>query len=129
MRYLSRGFAVSTIRRGTVVAQLLGGYLDGARRGLRVLTVEPDEDAYCVYVHEIEDVGGPEVAEFPPWSADGGDAVVCSDTPEAVLSFAEQQLDADPERWINGSMLDDEYGDYVRAGRPPTLSPPPDRLP
>jgi hypothetical protein len=117
---------VGAIRRGAVVAQLLGGYDDGARRGLRVLTVQPDDDAYCLYVHDIEDVGGPDLDEFPPWSESGddGDATVCSETPDALLSYAEQQLGADPGRWINLSMLDDEYDDFVYAGRPVNLKPP-----
>jgi hypothetical protein len=122
-RYLTRSFAVGAIRRGTVVAQLLGGYCDGVRQGLRVLTVQPDGDAFCLYIHDIEDVGGPELEEYPPWGADD-DATVCSQTPDALLSFAEQQLGADPGRWVNGSMLDDEYADYVAAGRPARLTPP-----
>jgi hypothetical protein len=110
------------------VAQLLGGYADGGRRGLRVLTVQPEGEAYCLYVHDIEDVGGAELTEFPPWAAGGaaddGDAAVCAETPGALFSFAEHRLAADPERWVNGSMLDDEYADYVGAGRPALLPPP-----
>lgn len=123
MRYLTRSFAVGAIRRGAVVGQLLGGYGDGERRGLRVLTVQPDGDAFCLYVHDMEDIGGPELDEFPPWGPDD-DATVCSHAPDALLSFAEQQLGADPGKWVNGSMLDDEYADYVAAGRPIALEPP-----
>ena len=47
-----------------------------------------------------------------------------SQTPDALLSYAEQQLGADATRWVNGSMLDNEYLDYVRAGRPANLTPP-----
>jgi hypothetical protein len=127
VRYLTRSFAAGAIRRGAIVDQLLGGYGDGDRHGLRVLTVQPDGEAFCLYVHEILDVGGTDFAdltEFPPWDDESGDAAVCSQTPDALLSYAEQQLGADATRWVNGSMLDDEYLDYVRAGRPANLTPP-----
>jgi hypothetical protein len=133
MRYLTRNFAVGAIRRGALVGQFLGGYADGEQRGLRVLTVQPDEQAYCLYVHDIMDIGDSDfcdLAEFPPWaqpaeSDESGEATVCSAAPDVLLSFAEEQLGADPGRWVNGSMLDEEYADYVRAGRAPTLDPPP----
>ncbi|MEU6277195.1 hypothetical protein ABZ871_33080 [Streptomyces populi] len=82
--------------------------------------------AYEVYVHTVEDVGHErffDLVEFPPLDVDEDDEefgrlVATADDPSTALAAAEQVTGALRERWVNESLVQDEYGDFVRAGRP-----------
>ncbi|GAA2621255.1 hypothetical protein GCM10010411_66430 [Actinomadura fulvescens] len=54
-----------------------------------------------------------------------GRTVATSESAEEALSIAEREVRAGPRRWVNGSVLLDEYIDYLERaarwarGRPP----------
>lgn len=48
----------------------------------------------------------------------GGRTVAQSDSPEDALEVAERKLGAQRNKWVNSSVLADEYGDYIQRGRP-----------
>ncbi|MFD9727370.1 hypothetical protein [Streptomyces sp. NPDC059072] len=87
--------------------------------------------AYEVYLHTVEDAGSEsflDLGEFPPLDPDDGDdefgrLLGIAEDPLAALIAAEQCSGAERGRWVNENVVQDEYGDFVRAGRPPRASP------
>ncbi|MFG2006658.1 hypothetical protein ACGFNU_46680 [Spirillospora sp. NPDC048911] len=139
-RYLTRSFAVGTVSRGQEISQLLGSFEEEGRRGLRWACVWPARrfEPIRVRLYEVEDLGpgtlpmdefpafhpaenfDPEtlrVAESRRDDAGGRTVATCGSAEEAV-SIAEREVGADPRRWVNGSVLLDEYNDYLEQSRP-----------
>lgn len=87
--------------------------------------------SYEVYVHTVEDVGHErffDLVEFPPFDAEEdeeefGRFVATTEDPSTALAAAEEATGAVRGRWVNEGMIQDEYGDFVRAGRPADHSP------
>jgi hypothetical protein len=80
------------------------------------------------YLHCRQDVGSAwfmDVEEFPPLAeADGeedfGQLIAVGEEWSAAISAAETATGAVRSRWVNASVLGDEYADFVHAGRPAT---------
>jgi hypothetical protein len=74
----------------------------------------------------VEDVGHErlfDLVEFPSFDADQdeeefGRLVATAEDPSTALAAAEEVTGAVPGRWVNESIVQDEYADFVRAGRP-----------
>ncbi|MGW3140185.1 hypothetical protein [Streptomyces sp. NPDC001139] len=83
--------------------------------------------AFEVYLHVVEDVGSEsalDLGEFPPFDPDDepgefGRLLGRVEDPLAALVLAEQSTGALRRWWVNQNVVQDEYGDFVRAGRPP----------
>ncbi|MFF2468459.1 hypothetical protein [Streptomyces mirabilis] len=111
--------------------QFLGPVRAPGRIGVRYVEVRPTKASYEVYVHTVEDVGHErffDLDEFPPFDADEdeekfGRLVATADDASTALAAAEKDTGAVRGRWVNESMVQDEYGDFVRAGRPTDQSP------
>lgn len=131
MRYLTEAFIVEALERGRPVEQFLGPVGAPDRPGVSYVEVRPTKAAYEVYVHTVEDIGHErffDLVEFPPSDADEdeeefGRLVATAEDPSTALATAEEATGAVRERWVNESMVQDEYGDFVRAGRPADQSP------
>nr|WTB28809.1 hypothetical protein OG781_03970 [Streptomyces sp. NBC_00830] len=69
-----------------------------------------------------------DVIEFPPPDPDDeeeefGRLITSADHALGALAAAEDSTGAVRERWVNESVTQDEYRDFVRAGRPTDASP------
>ncbi|WP_327714559.1 hypothetical protein OG381_03300 [Streptomyces sp. NBC_00490] len=125
MRYLTESFALGALRRGRPVEQFLGPAGSSERPGIRYVEVRPTKTRYEVYLHTLEDVGHEtfvDVVEFPPLRTDDaeedfGRLVATRDDPLAALAAAEDITGAARGRWVNVGLVQDEYHDYVVAGR------------
>ncbi|MEU8688519.1 hypothetical protein [Streptomyces sp. NPDC048665] len=131
MRYLTEDFIVGALKRGRPVEQFLGPVGAPGRLGVSYVEVRPAKASYEVYVHAVEDVGHEgflDLGEFPPLDADPdaeefGRLVAVAEDPSNALAAAKQATGAVRGRWVNENIVQDEYGDFVRAGRPSDQSP------
>ncbi|MFF1606020.1 hypothetical protein ACFVYV_53615 [Streptomyces mirabilis] len=131
MRYLTEAFVVGALKRGRPVEQFLGPVGAPGRLGVSYVEVRPTKASYEVYVHTVEDVGHEglsDLVEFPPFDADQdeeefGRLVATAEDPSTALTAAEEATGAVRGSWVNESMVQDEYGDFVLAGRPADQSP------
>ncbi|MEV7685337.1 hypothetical protein ACFW1F_02100 [Streptomyces bungoensis] len=77
-------------------------------------------------LHTLEDVGHEtfvDLVEFPPFDPgdedeEFGRLLATRDDPLVALAAAEEATGAVRGRWVNTGMVQDEYLDYVKAGRP-----------
>ena len=126
VRYLIEPFALGALRRGKSIGQFLGGVPESEKPCIRWVEVRPDGGRYRVVLHTLEDVGGEgfaDLIEFPPLDPDDEDEefgreIGSADDPLAALHLAEARAGAVRERWVNQGVEQDEYLDFVRAGRP-----------
>ncbi|MEV0663361.1 hypothetical protein ACIBI3_06940 [Actinomadura luteofluorescens] len=130
MRYLPMSLALGALRRGRAIEQLLGGFVEDGRRGVRYAVITPTPGGVC-YVSctavedtmELDRYDGllyPSDDAFYPEDAnrEGARTVGTASTPEAAIELAARELDADPRWWVNLGMLGYEYRDFVERGRP-----------
>ncbi|GAB2628747.1 hypothetical protein GCM10027168_70590 [Streptomyces capparidis] len=93
---------------------------------MRYVEVRPVREGFEVLLHTVEDVGSEsflDLGEFPPFdpgdeASEFGRLLGMSEDPLAALRLAEQHAGAVGGRWVNEGVVQDEYGDFVRAGRP-----------
>ncbi|MFG2949716.1 hypothetical protein [Streptomyces adustus] len=131
MRYLTESFALGALKLGRPVEQFLGPAGSPERPGIRYIEVRPAKNRYEIYLHTLEDVGNEtfvDVVEFPPLYTDDeeeefGRLVATRDDPLVALATAEDFTGAGRERWVNVGVVQDEYLEYVVAGRPANSSP------
>ncbi|MFI1154703.1 hypothetical protein [Streptomyces sp. NPDC020817] len=131
MRYLTEPFALAALRRGRPVEQFLGPVHAAGRLGVHYVEVRPRQGMFEVFLHTVEDVGHEtflDLAEFPPLSTgteqeEFGRLVTTADDPLSALEAAEHITGAVRQRWVNATMSQVEYADFVLAGRPRRSSP------
>ena len=122
MRYLTPSFAIGALRRGKQIEQFLGGFDKGEKHVIRWVALSPAKDHITLYLSEVIDVGTDtfwDLSGFPPLDPDEetwGKIVGTLTNPDEALSFAEHELGAAPDRWVNHGVVGSEYGDY-RATR------------
>ncbi len=124
MRYLAPIFQESTLRRGKSLEQFLGS---GTRRNentIRCLELRPTALGVEVWLHEAADIGDERHLDYYPFiyhddvNGDPVAAVALLDSPAAALEFAVLRLGVSPSRWTNLGVSQDEYLDFIKAGRP-----------
>ncbi|MFE6977372.1 hypothetical protein [Streptomyces sp. NPDC057682] len=131
MRYLAESFILGALRRSRSVEQFLGPVGPPERRGVRYVEVRAARTSYEVYVHAVEDVGHEGFVDldvFPPFDQDAeeedfGQLLGTTEDPQDALTLAEERTGAVPGRWVNQGVVQDEYRDFVRAGRRSGMSP------
>ncbi|MFI6285162.1 hypothetical protein ACIBCM_10450 [Streptomyces sp. NPDC051018] len=131
MRYLVEPFIIGALRRGRSVEQFLGPVGSPERPGVRYAEVRAARTSYEVYVHAVEDVGHEDFLDldvFPPLDQDAeeedfGQLLGTAEDPQDALVLAEECTGAVRGRWVNQGVVQDEYRDFVRAGRPSRISP------
>ncbi|MFD7985391.1 hypothetical protein ACFV4M_18745 [Kitasatospora indigofera] len=127
MRYLTGSFALGALRRGRTIEQFLGMAGRPDRPGIRWVEVRPSASGYLIVLHTAEDVGGEhfhDLVEFPALDSDSqeedfGQAIATAQDESAAMAIAEAGTGAVPGRWVNAGIAQDDYLDFVRAGRPP----------
>ncbi|NUK08360.1 hypothetical protein HRW23_24915 [Streptomyces lunaelactis] len=131
MRYLAESFALDALRRGRSVEQFLGPAYAAGRLGVRYVEVRPKGGRYEIFLHTVEDAGHEtfmDLVEFPPLNPDNNEEefgllITAAGDPLAALQAAEDCTGAVRHRWVNATMAQDEYSDFVQAGRPQHSSP------
>lgn len=131
VRYLAESFALTALRRGRPVEQFLGPAGSPELAGIRYVEVRPVRTRYDIFLHALQDIGHEtfvDLVEFPPLDPDedeedfGRLLATCAD-PLGALTAAEQATGALRGRWVNAGVVQDEYLDWVKAGRPADSSP------
>jgi hypothetical protein len=114
-RHLTENEAVSALRRGRAVEQLLDEARHEGRSTVRWLSIFRREDAFVVLVHHVYDDGSPafrDLSEFEPVDIEEdvgeGTQVAREPEPETALMAASSH-GAVPERWVNEGVVADEY--------------------
>ncbi|GAB7184589.1 hypothetical protein ATKI12_4420 [Kitasatospora sp. Ki12] len=129
MRHLTRSFAVGALRRGTQIEQFLGAFEHEGRQALRWLALGPGREGITIYLSEVEDVGSTTysaVDDFPSIDPDDntwGKVIATKSTPEEALDLAENELGAQPGRWVNEGLVCSEYHDYKMAAQDELTNP------
>ncbi|GLY83389.1 hypothetical protein [Actinoallomurus iriomotensis] len=127
MRHLTRPFTEGTLRRGREVEQLLEAFEQDGRRGLRWASISPPtrSHGFIVGLHTVEDLDDTyrlTVDEYPSFhetdEEDFGQTIGETKSANEAIDLAARELGADPARWVNQGVLQDEYNDYVKQGRP-----------
>ncbi|MFF9607637.1 hypothetical protein ACF1GY_36150 [Streptomyces sp. NPDC014684] len=93
---------------------------------MRYVEVRATKGPFGIYLHTVEDVGSEsflDLGEFPPFDPDDeagefGRLLGTAEEPLAALVVAEERTGAARGRWVNENVVQDEYSDFVRAGRP-----------
>jgi hypothetical protein len=116
-RYLTWHEAVSALRRGKAVEQLLPARPHHGQPTVRWLAVYPRDGLFVVGLHHVLDPCDPQfldVTEFAPvdeWEGVGeGVEVDNAPCPEHALRAA-ARFGAVPERWVNQFVVAEEYRD------------------
>lgn len=122
MRHLLATDISAALRRGEHVEQFLGTSPAGVGY-IRHVELRPSNNAIEVWVHDVEDMGNEsflDLYEFASLEPDGSEGPVATFSGASVaVDYAERSLGADAERWVRPGVVQDEYLDYIRGGRPP----------
>ncbi|WP_405015848.1 hypothetical protein OHV05_01130 [Kitasatospora sp. NBC_00070] len=126
MRYLTEPFALGALRRGRAIEQFLGAAGTPEKPGIRWVEIRPKASGYLVVLHTAEDVGGEhfrDLVEFPPLDSDDGEEdfgqeIATTEDEPSAMAIAEASTGAVHHRWVNAGIAQDDYLDFVRAGRP-----------
>jgi hypothetical protein len=126
MRYLAESFIVGALRRGSCVEQFLGMVGGSSVPGVRWVEVVPRGEGFVIVLHEVQDIGSEQyvdLVEFPELPGRDGEErfgieVGVAGEASDALDLAETMTGAVRQRWVNAGVAQDEYRDFVRAGRP-----------
>jgi hypothetical protein len=126
VRFLEESFVLGALSRGRAVEQFLGPAGDAEALGISWVEVVPGHAGFRVVLHTSADVGSEhfcDLMEFPALDLDDEDEEFGREIAEVAtavdaLAIAEARTGAIRDRWVNGGMAQDEYRDFVRAGRP-----------
>jgi hypothetical protein len=122
-RYLVADQIGSALRLGKSVEQFLGGSADGLV--ISWIEIRPKADGFQLWHFEVCDDGHEEFLDlysFSPASGDWPESPVSTHaTPDDALTEAVRAFNADPSRWVNQFLIQDEYRDYLPT-RPNTTA-------
>ena len=126
MRYLTRQFAISGLRRGKGIEQLLGGADVDGEPAVRWVAVSPMTGQYRVSLHTVQDLDDDQAGDLSEflsldpvdeaYAGEGRELGATNDEEDAIL-LAERLTGAAPDRWVNYAVAGEEYMDYVRSRR------------
>jgi len=119
MRYVSQGFLESTLRRGKSLEQFMGG---GTRDGERVIShleLRPTPGGIEIWRFVVPDIGSSECLDLYDFGGEKDEELICVVASAAdAFSYAQSRLGALCNRWVNEGVTQDEYADFMAAGRP-----------
>lgn len=119
MRFVAQTFLESTLRRGKSLEQFLGGAVLGNESAIRWLELRPASNSIEVWEFVAPDCGNQEHFDFYEFlGVEDGNLAATLPSPSEALAFAQAHLGAKPERWVNQFVAQDEYRDFIHAGRP-----------
>ena len=120
-RYLIPSFIRSALGRGQAVEQFLGGFMHGEEPAVRWISVAPEDGEVVLSLHEVYDQGREDfldLYDFTPIGDDGDEdgepaAEHRVSTLEEALALAAERYGADPARFVNAGVVQDEYADHL----------------
>ncbi len=122
-RYLIDPFLRSALNRGRNVAQFLGGFDADGEPAIRWLTLRADGGTFVLSLWEAVE---PKEVFYDVWEFKGlGDepyeptAEHRCKTIDDALALAGTAYGANRDRWVNESMVGDEYHDFREGRWPP----------
>ncbi len=119
MRYLQGFFVEGALCRGVSIEQFLGGRVANDLRTIRWIEIRPTQGEYEVWLFEVADLGSLDEVDVYEFGTDDIEAPIFKGrSVQDALEHAHTQLGAKPERWVNQFVIQSEYEDFVRAGRP-----------
>ena len=119
MRFLQGTFIEGSLERGASIEQFLGGGVLNDQRIIRWIEIRPTRSQYEVWLFQVADLGSLDQLDLYEFGTDDIEAPAFKgQSAREALAFAHAQLGATPERWVNKSVVQSEYEDFIRAGRP-----------
>ncbi|MBS0567123.1 MAG: hypothetical protein JSS59_06875 [Proteobacteria bacterium] len=126
MRHLSEVGALETLRRGKPIEQFLGRSPSDSTC-IRYIELRPSSDLIEVWVHDVADIGGEEfldLYEFQDSATSDPETPACAfEEAQAAATYAYVELSASANRWVNQSVTQSEYLDFIRLDRPDVWPP------
>lgn len=117
MRHVADTFLESTLRRGASLEQFMGGSTVAGDRFVRWLELRPTSVGVEVWDYVAPDFGEECIDLYDLMSVELEPLAVVSDAAQA-LAFAQSELGASSRRWVNQGVSQDEFMDFLQAGRP-----------
>jgi len=117
--YLAKSELLARIRLGKEVTQWLGHVDEADYTIIKWLAVGRTGNQYYVFYNESFDEGDEhflDVGEFTSVDPDAEEET-SFDSAEDAVSFAIEQRGASIDKFVTGSMLDEEYAKYLKAKR------------
>jgi hypothetical protein len=118
MRYLTQSFLKSALSRGKVVEQFIGSVTRDELAGLRFLQLSVEAGKISITIFDVDDIGSEDfldIYSFPSLIEDeeyDRPTRTYDDLTEA-LEDADSSFGANPHRWTNEGLAQDEYQDYL----------------
>jgi hypothetical protein len=131
---LQGAMAIRALRNKEVMEQFLGPTDPSGPPGIAVVTVWPlltnyARTRWAVTLHEVVEINDGEwhsLETLPPLDKREkrgmGRDLVLRDTPREALEYAEWFTGATRDRWVTCFKTDDQYEEWMEAGRPPLPS-------
>ena len=123
-RYLTIDEIDGALGRECSVEQFLGQVADSGVLGVRHLELRPAKGQIELWLYDSEDLGDEnylDIYSFPSFTPEPPDApVAVFEDLSSALSFAGAHFSALSDHWVNQSVSQSDYLDFVRAGRPST---------
>ncbi len=120
MRHLHPTFLETTLRRGKSIELFIGGHDRAGERMICWLEVRPNGNEFEVWKHEAPDIG--DTHRLDIYAFDGVEnleaPLATTQSAEDALSYAHSKLGASSNRWVNQGVTQEEYKDFILAGRP-----------
>ena len=120
-RHLTEYFIEQALNRGKGVGQFLGSFEHNGEKAIRYLLIYANEKEFRLLVQESYDEGSQDFCDIGEFTSIHGD----DETPqhtfpslEQTLDFATQNYGSSSERWVNESVIDDEYADFIQNKQP-----------
>jgi hypothetical protein len=117
-RHLTEYFIEQTLKRGKGVAQFLGSFDHNGQKAVRYLLIYPKEQDFQLWVQESYDEGSEDlcdIGEFTSIHDDDEPIQYTFPNLEQTLEFATKSYGASLERWVNESVIGDEYSDFIKS--------------
>ncbi len=117
MRHIAVTFLEATLRRRVSLEQFMGGSLHEAERSVSWLELRPVAAGIEVWNHVAPDLGENHADLYYLLPVEIEPLAVAPDAAQA-LAIAHSTLGASPLRWVNQGVVQDEFLDFLQAGRP-----------
>ena len=117
MRHIAATFLEATLRRGASLEQFMGSPTNEADRYVRWIELRPVTSGIEVWNYVVPGLGDnfADLYSFLPVELEP--LTVTPDAAQA-LALAHSSLGASPLRWVNQGVVQDEFLDFLQAGRP-----------
>ncbi|MGN6152815.1 MAG: hypothetical protein ACTHOH_12545 [Lysobacteraceae bacterium] len=113
-RHLPIDDVIAVLARGASVEQFLGLREDDTSAKVIWVEIRPVHDGFETHRFDVTDYGAPDRLDLSAWI--DGDAEQESfhfETPKDAIESAMKDWGADPRKWVNQGVLQDEYRDAI----------------